>query len=164
MTFWLPLLSTILSAYLLGGCTKDVAPQTSRNVQAVSVEQGDSIDVEAPVYRVRYTGRADQTADQLRLYALRAAAESAHSQGHTHFAVIEEGSETVEGSGPISSVTARVPIVRSRRKGGRSRGSGSSMSIELGRPTAPAYFIRMRPFSGKPPQGAIETYSVGEFQ
>jgi hypothetical protein len=37
------------------------------------------------------------------------------------------------------------------------------MSIELGRPTAPAYFLRITPFYDEPPQNAIETFAVSSF-
>ena len=164
MKIWLPMVSAVLFVLLSGGCAQESARQTPPNVPAAAGDQGDPIDADAPIYRVRYTGRSGQSPDQLRQSALQAAAERARSQGHTHFAVIEEGTETVAGPGSISSVGATVPIARSQRRGGRLRSPGSTMSIELGRQTAPAYFIRMRPFSGKPPQDAVGTYSVDEFQ
>ena len=155
---WPSILSTVLFALLLIGCAQTSDPPVPRSGPATA---GDNED--APIYRLRYTGRAGQSPDQLRQYALEAAADFANSQGHGYFAVIEEGTETVVGSGPISSVGTTVPIVRSQRRGGRSRSGGGSMSIELGRPTAPAYFIRMTPFSEAPPENAIEIFAVSAF-
>ena len=163
MRIWLTI-SAVLFVLLSGGCAQNSAPQTPPNAPAATGDRVDPIEADARVYRIRYVGRAGQSTKQLRLYALKATAASARSQGHSHFAVIEEGRETVVVSGPVSRVTTRVPIVRSKRRGGRSRSPGSSISIELGRPTAPAYFVRMRPFSGTPPQDAVGTYSVDEFQ
>ena len=139
-----------------GGLTPQGMPATTEDASTPAAG-------ETEVFRVRYTGRSNQPTDRLRENALKAAADVARTNGHTHFAIIEEGTETVTGSGPVSSVGTTIPLVRSRRAGGRSRTGGGSTSIELGRPTAPAYFIRMIPFSDDPPPGAIETYAVDAF-
>lgn len=139
-----------------GGLTPQGMPAATKDATAHAAE-------ESAVFRVRYTGRSNLPTDNLRDNALKAAADVTRTNGHTHFAIIEEGTETVTGSGPVSSVGTTIPVVRSRRAGGRSRTGGGSTSIELGRPTAPAYFIRMIPFSDDPPPGAIQTYAVDAF-
>ncbi len=163
MKSWTSIVLTVLFSVLLIGCAQTNASPVPPNGPPTTGGNEVPSDADAPIYRLRYTGRAGQSSDQLRHYALEAAADFARSQGHTHFAVIEEGTEIVAGSGPISSVETTVPIIRSQRRGGRARGGGGSMSIELGRPTAPAYFLRITPFSDEPPQNAIETFAVSSF-
>ena len=99
----------------------------------------------------------------MRQKALEAAAKTAREQGHTHFAIIEEGTETVVGSGPVTGVGVNVPVVRSGRRGGRARSGGGSTSIQLGRPTAPGYVMRITPFTGQAPETAKAVFAVEAF-
>ena len=149
---------------LLSGCEQTTPPAAPASVTTTIEDNGEPTDGDTPIYRVRYTGRPGQSEGQLRHNALQAAADLARSQGHANFAIVEEGTETVVGSGPVSRVETTIPVVRSQRRGGRARRSSASKTIELGRPKAPAFFIRMTPYSGAPPPNAMATYPVSEFQ
>ncbi len=164
------LLALIASAVplvlMFNGCEQTTPPAAPASITTTIEENGEGkpTDDDAPIYRVRYTGRPGQSEDVLRQNALQAAADLTRQQGHTHFAVVEEGAETVVGSGSISRVETTMPIVRSQRRGGRGRRTSASKTIELGRPKAPAFFVRMTPYSGAPPPNAIATYPIIEFQ
>ena len=146
---------------LAGGCAQDGPPSDTPEPAAVGgADAPDS--AEAQVFRVSYTGREGQSRDELRQAALEAAADLTRSQGQTHFAVIEEGTETVSSSGPVTGVTGRIPIVRSNRRA-RSTPRGPSMSLDLGQTTVPAYFLRVTLFSGEPPSDARATFAAEDF-
>ncbi len=173
----LPILICIVFMGLLAACSnpqKDTAraqegsyeapPGATQTGQSTTGAPGDTSGSGPPVYRVLYTGREGQPTDAMRQEALKAAAKTARAQGHTHFAVIEERIETVVGSGQVSGVGVNIPVVRSRRAGGRSRSGGGSTSIQLGRPTAPGYLLRITPFTGQVPDGAKAVYAVEGFE
>ncbi len=148
--------------FLAGGCAQDSPPpDTPAEPAAVGGVEAPA-STEAQIFRVSYTGRGGQSRDELRQAALEAAADLTRSQGETHFAVIEEGTETVSSSGPVSSVTGRMPIVRSNRRG-RSSPRGPSMSLELGQTPVPAYVLRVTLFSGEPPSDARATFAAEDF-
>ena len=146
---------------LAGGCAQDGPPPDTPEPAAVGGVDAPA-SAEAQVFRVSYTGRGGQSRDELRQAALEAAADLTRSQGETHFAVIEEGTETVSSSGPVTGVTGRMPIVRSNRRA-RSSPRGPSMSLDLGQTTVPAYFLRVTLFSGEPPSDARATFAAEDF-
>ncbi len=158
-------LTVLVSIVLLfaGGCAQDSPPADSPAGSTPAAAGVDEpADSGAQIFRVTYTGFEGQSQDQLRQSALKAAADLARSQDQTHFAVIEEGTEAVLSSGPVSRVTGRMPIKRSNRRA-RSTPRGPLMSLELGQSAVPAYFLRVRLFSGEPPADARATFVADDF-
>ena len=119
---------------------------------------------DSAVYQIRYGMRQGESEPEMRERALLEAAKLARARGHSHFAIIEEGTETSVKPGSISGIETRAPLVRSQRRGGRGRTSGGSVSIALGGRPVSSQFMRVIPYSGTPPEGAIETHSVSALQ
>jgi hypothetical protein len=164
-------LSLGIAALSVSGCSGISAQSDSSDSSQAPVASATSSTAEPNeigaaeplVYRVLYTGKLAATVEELRQQALEAAAETVRAQGYTHFAVIEERSEMVAGSGPVSAVTASVPIKRSQRRGSRSSRGGPSTTIQLGQPKVPAYLLRITPFTDQVPDNAKAVYSVEAF-
>ena len=160
-----------IAALFLSGCSEIVAHRatpestqaTAAGDRSTTAEPSVAAGADPPVYRVLYTGKLGATMEELRQQALEAAAETVRAEGYTHFAVIEERSETVTGSAPVAGVGASVPIKRSQRRGSRSGRGGSSTSIQLGQPKVSGYLLSITPFTGQAPENAKAVYAVKAF-
>lgn len=151
---------TIILALLLAlaACeaTETSGPAVTEFVQA---------QVDETTYRVRHIGKTGDTTGMVEGRLLKRAAAFTRERGFTHFAVLEQGLQTVTSPTQVSpTFGVRQPLVRSTSRSSLRR-SGSVTSIDLGRPLVYSAFATIRLFNGDAaPTGAEAVYDARALQ